>query len=80
MSGFLFAFVPTIIFIGFVAPLWIFLHYRSKHAGRAALSGDEREELERLAEASGRMADRIETLEAILDVETPGWRKREGAG
>lgn len=79
MNGFVFAFVPTIIFLVVVAPLWIFLHYRSKHRDRAALSDDERLELERLTQMVGRMGDRIETLEAILDAETPDWRKRDGA-
>lgn len=77
MNGLVFAFVPTIIFLTFVAPLWIFLHYRSKHRDRAALSDDERLELEHMAEMVGRMGDRIETLEAIVDAETPGWRKRD---
>lgn len=79
MNGFVFAFVPTIIFLVVVAPLWIFLHYRSKHRDRTALSDDERLELERLTQMVGRMGDRIETLEAILDAETPDWRKRDGA-
>ncbi len=79
MDGLLFAFVPTILFMVVVAPLWIFLHYRSKHRERTALSDDERLELERLTQTVGRMGDRIKTLEAILDAETPGWRKRDGA-
>ena len=79
MDGLVFAFVPTIVFLVFVAPLWILLHYRSKQRDRAALSDEEREELERMTQLVERMADRIETLEAILDAETPGWRKRNAA-
>ena len=79
MEGFAFAFVPTIVFLVIVAPLWIILHYRSKERDRGALSDEEREELERLARLAERMAERIETLEAILDAETPDWRNRHVA-
>lgn len=67
---------PTIIFMLFVAPIWIFMHYRSKQKSQSALSVEEREELESLAARAERMVERIETLEAILDSETPGWRNR----
>ena len=69
---------PTIIFLNFVAPIWIFMHYRSKQRSQGSLSDVEREELEKLARQAERMVDRIETLEAILDSETPGWRSRMG--
>lgn len=71
-----FIMAPTIIFMLFVAPIWIFMHYRSKQKSQGALSDAEREELERLQAQAERMIDRIETLEAILDSETPGWRHR----
>lgn len=67
---------PTIIFLVFVAPIWIFMHYRSKQKSQSTLSEDEREALETLAARAERMVERIETLEAILDSETPGWRNR----
>ena len=58
------------------------MHYRSKQQAQGALSEDERMELEALAAQAGRMTERIETLEAILDAETPDWRDRmrEGQG
>ena len=71
-----FIMAPTIIFMLFVAPVWIFMHYRSKQKSQGTLSEDERAELEKLAAQAERMVDRIETLEAILDSETPGWRNR----
>ena len=73
---FAFAFVPTLLFVVIVAPLWILMHYRSKRRSQGALSEDERAELERLAEIAEGMGERVETLEAILDAETPDWRKR----
>jgi phage shock protein B len=69
-------FVPVVIFLTIVAPVWIFMHYRSKQRAQGALSDDERLELETLAAHAERMMDRVDTLEAILDAETPGWRKR----
>lgn len=67
---------PTVIFMVFVAPVWIFMHYRSKQRMQSSLSDDERAELENLAAMAERMVERIETLEAILDSDTPGWRER----
>ncbi|MDE0006700.1 MAG: envelope stress response membrane protein PspB [Gammaproteobacteria bacterium] len=72
--------VPTALFLLFVAPTWLFLHYRSKRRAEAALSDDERAELERLTVAAGQMSERIETLESILDERTPDWRNRIAAG
>lgn len=77
MDGMVVAFfVPTVIFLCFVAPVWIFMHYRSKQKAQSALSDDERLELENLTVNAERMLQRIETLESILDDETPGWRQR----
>ena len=69
-------FVPTLVFLVFVAPLWIFMHYRSKQRSAGELSAEERQSLESLAGRAEVMVERIETLEAILDSETPGWRNR----
>ena len=73
-------FVPTVVFLAVVAPIWIFMHYRSKQQAQGALSEEERLELEALAAQAGRMTERIETLEAILDAETPEWRDRMREG
>lgn len=77
MDGIVVAFfVPTVIFLAIVAPVWIFMHYRGKQRAQGTLSEDERSELESLTSQAERMVDRIETLESILDSETPGWRSR----
>ncbi|MCR9258493.1 MAG: envelope stress response membrane protein PspB [bacterium] len=79
MDGIVVAFfVPTVIFMVVVAPAWIWMHYRSKQHAQGALSENERTELETLALQAERMLERIDTLEAILDAETPDWRKRNG--
>jgi len=69
-------FVPAILFLIFVAPLWVIMHYRSKGRSQGMLTDDERAELERLATSAEVMRERIETLESILDAETPDWRRR----
>lgn len=68
--------VPAVLFLVFVAPLWIIMHYRSKRRSEGMLTEDERTELERLASSAEAMRERIETLESILDAETPDWRRR----
>ena len=71
-----FILVPAILFLIFVAPLWVIMHYRSKGRSQGMLTDDERAELERLASSAEYMRERIETLESILDAETPDWRRR----
>ena len=68
--------VPVIIFMLVVAPIWLILHYRSKRQVSQGLSEDEYNQLSELSEMADKMADRIKTLEAILDAETPDWRDK----
>jgi phage shock protein B len=80
MDGIVVAFfVPTVIFMVLVAPAWIWMHYRSKQTAQSALSEAERHELEALTMQAERMLERVDTLEAILDAETPDWRKKHHA-
>ncbi len=72
MDGSIAFMVPTILFLCIVAPVWIFMHYRSKQNAQGALSEVERTELESLTTQAQRMMDRVETLESILDDDTPG--------
>jgi phage shock protein B len=67
---------PVIIFMVVVAPIWLVLHYRSKKQVSQGLSQEEYIQLSELSEVADTMADRIQTLEAILDVETPNWRTK----
>jgi phage shock protein B len=68
--------VPIIIFLIIVAPIWLILHYRSKKQVSQGLSQDEYIQLSELSEMADQMSDRIQTLEAILDAETPNWRAK----
>ncbi|MGJ8680800.1 envelope stress response membrane protein PspB [Paraglaciecola sp.] len=67
---------PIIIFMIFVAPIWLILHYRSKKQMSQGLSEDEYTTLQDLANRAEKMADRIHTLESILDAEAPQWRSK----
>lgn len=67
---------PVIIFMVIVAPIWLVLHYRSKGQVSKGLSEEEYIQLSNLSETADKMADRIKTLEAILDAETPEWRNK----
>ena len=70
-------FVPIVVFLVVVAPIWIVFHYRSKARVVDGLSAGERADLDEMIETANKMAARIETLESILDVESPGWREKQ---
>ncbi len=65
---------PLIVFLIFIAPLWLILHYRSKRQISQGLSDEEYAQLDELSALADKMADRINTLETILDAESPKWR------
>ncbi|MBF9000737.1 MULTISPECIES: envelope stress response membrane protein PspB [Vibrio] len=67
---------PLMVFLLIVAPLWLFLHYRSKRNFNDALSHEDYEQLHQLTDKARQLQTRVETLERILDVETPNWRSR----
>ena len=67
---------PIIVFMVVVAPLWLILHYRSKKQVSQGLSEHEHRQLLELAQKADKMAERVETLEALLDQEAPQWRRK----
>lgn len=67
---------PIILFMIFVAPIWLVLHYRSKRQVSQGLTEEEFEQLNELVRKAEKMNQRIETLESILDSESPEWRSR----
>ncbi|MDN3609717.1 envelope stress response membrane protein PspB [Vibrio ostreicida] len=75
MSSFFIA-GPLIVFLIFVAPLWLLLHYRSKKKTAGGLTEDDFQRLKDLSEKAEHMKKRVDTLERILDEETPNWRRR----
>ncbi|WP_075188100.1 envelope stress response membrane protein PspB [Teredinibacter haidensis] len=66
---------PLVIFCLFVAPIWVFMHYKQK--GRSAApeeSAADKKKIEELLAMADKMENRIETLESILDKQDPNWR------
>lgn len=81
MEGIVVAFfVPVVVFLVIVAPIWIIFHYKSKSNVVNGLTAGERAELNEMIEVANKMAARIETLESILDVESPEWRDKQAEG
>ena len=73
---FVFIMIPVIVFMVVVAPIWLILHYRSKGQLNQGLSEGDYDQLQELAVTADKMANRIKTLEAILDAEAPQWRNK----
>ncbi|TKV21522.1 envelope stress response membrane protein PspB [Citrobacter sp. wls613] len=71
----LFLAIPLTIFVLFVLPIWLWLHY-SNRSSRGELSQNEQQRLVELNAETQRMRERIQTLEDILDAEHPNWRDR----
>ncbi|WP_054178466.1 envelope stress response membrane protein PspB [Trabulsiella odontotermitis] len=71
----LFLAIPLTLFVLFVLPVWLWLHYsnRSKNGG---LAQSEQQRLLQLTDEAKRMRERIQALEAILDAEHPNWREK----
>lgn len=72
---FLFVFVPTIVFITIVMPMWLFMHYRYKNRVHASLSADDQSSLDELLRTLDQLMDRVETLESILNERSPNWQR-----
>lgn len=70
------AFIPAVIFLVIVAPIWITMHYVTKWRIAKTLSADDEKMLADLWHSAGQMEDRIRQLEKILDSEAPGWRAK----
>jgi len=68
--------VTLVVFMVFVAPIWLIMHYRSKKQVSQGLSETELRSLQSLSEKAEKMSERIKTLESILDAESPNWRDR----
>ncbi len=73
-------FVPTILFLTVVAPIWITMHYRSVNRSSRSLSREDREAVEQMLETVDKLTDRIDALEAILEDDHPQWRQQVKRG
>ena len=71
-----FMFVPTILFLVVVAPIWITMHYRSVSRSSRSLNLEDKESIEQMLATVDKLTDRIGTLESILDADHPQWRQQ----
>lgn len=68
--------VPLILFVVFVAPVWIIAHYTTRWRVSKSLSSEDERLLAELHDSAERMEARLQSLETILDSDSPGWRTR----
>src|SRR6056297_953591 len=69
-------FVPVILFLVIVAPIWLILHYATRNSASKRLTSKDESLLEDLHENARRMEERIHNLERILDADAPEWRSK----
>lgn len=74
MNFLTFLFVPMIVFMAFVAPIWIIMHYRSVNRSSQSLNDAERETIDSMLATIDKLQDRIQALEALLDADQSDWR------
>ncbi len=67
--------VVPILLITVCAPLWIVFHYLTKIKTSKGLSPEDEKMLSEIWENTRVMQDRIQTLERILDAQSPSWRR-----
>lgn len=65
-----------ILFLTVVVPLWIIFHYITKIKTSKGLSAEDEKMLSEIWESAKKMEERINTLERILDIDSPGWRRK----
>lgn len=70
----LFLAIPLTIFVLFVAPIWLWLHYSNRRSA-GELSNNDMQRLQQLTQEAQRMRERVQALEAILDAEHTNWRQ-----
>jgi phage shock protein B len=68
--------VIPILLITVCLPLWIIFPYVTKMKTSKGLSPEDEKMLSEVWESANKMQDRISTLERILDIESPDWRRR----
>ena len=76
MSPLVVVFVPIVVFLVIVAPIWIILHYMTRWRQTRMLSSEDEKLLAELWGSVDKMESRINTLERILDAEVADWRKQ----
>jgi len=68
--------VIPILLVTICFPLWIIFHYVTKWKTSKGLTPEDEKMLSEVWESTNKMQERIQTLERILDIESPNWRGR----
>ena len=77
MSGFLDSMVGFMAVAMPIWIVWIIFHYKyANKRSSGSISAEEAKQLDELMDVADSMAERIKTLESILDDETPEWRDK----
>lgn len=71
-----FIFVPSVLFMVIVAPIWIVMHYRSVGRSAQGLNEQDRVAIDDMLRTVDKLTDRIDALERILDDSSPQWHAR----
>ena len=69
-------FVPLVVFLVIVAPIWIIAHYVTRWRQTRMLTSEDEKLLAELWDSVDKMESRINSLERILDAEVADWRKQ----
>ncbi len=69
----LFLAIPLTLFILFVVPVWLWLHYSNRRS-TGDLNASDSERLQRLTQQAQQMSERIHALEEILEAQHSDWR------
>jgi phage shock protein B len=70
LTGLMFMAIPIV---------WIVMHYKYRDRRTSGFTEEEARQLEELLRIADNMAERIKTLESILDEEAPDWREQHDA-
>lgn len=68
--------IALIVFLLIPAPLFIVLYFITRWKQSREISGGDENMLEDLWQMARRFEERLESLETILDHESPEWRKK----
>ena len=68
-------FVPTVILVGLVLPLWLIFHYVTKWREQKRQAQASREDMEALWRIADKLERRLDSLEAVID-DTPSQRSQ----
>ena len=69
-------YVPLIILMGFVLPLWIVMHYITVWRRDKNITPEDEHMLTDLRKNAEKLEQRLVSMERILDEEVPDWRSR----